>query len=257
MIAHSDITTDNASLADLIEAYQDTFVRWQSAPVGEGKEQHRKELRAVVEMLWPRLQVIVQPLAQRWARWYLVDLGGSRGWSDAVDSVNANMCLDLIDELPGLSIQRDKRIDALLRTIAQRRIIDEYRSTLRRKGYQRSSDDSAAQARDHPQTTYLDDELINAIPDELSSTITTQVHESMHLQQCWEAVSAFLDARLSPKERVIFRERLRDPPTSHRDIAVILGEPWTESSTRKRFSRLIEEAREHLRSLGLLPGDIL
>jgi DNA-directed RNA polymerase specialized sigma24 family protein len=255
MVTAANEAPDDPALRRLIEEYQLLATGLRVVTDHEQREELRSRLRAQIELLWPRLQEIVWPLTWGWVYRYTVEFEGSRGQADVRESIGTSMCMHLLDDLATRSLNPDARLHAVLRRIATHRMIDEQRYT------QRHAPSRPASARHSPQPASarapvaIDDESVGRYSLTLTHEVTPQVDTAIFHAQCWEAIRAYWSYRLKPDERLIIQERLRDPATPHEQIGAMLAPPWSAAAVRKRFQRVIDDTRAHLRELGLLPDE--
>lgn len=255
MVATAHEEPDDPALARLIQEYQLLATSLRVVTDYEQREDLRAHLRAQIELLWPHLQRIVWPLTWSWVYRYTTEFAGSRGRADVLDSISTSMCMHLLDELAMRPLSAERNLRSFLKQIATHRMIDEQRHQQRHAPDRPAGPRLAPDAPGSQLPLTIDDETICRYSLELTQEVTAAVDTAIFHQQCWEAIRAYWSYRLKPEECVIIRERLRDPATPHDSIGALLEPRWSAAAVRKRFQRVIEDTRAHLRELGLLPDD--
>lgn len=249
---------DSAALLRAVLTYQQLHQEWRSATDAAAREALRERLAQAMQALWPLVSAALRPVARQWARSHQLSEPGGQSWAAAVEDTTTSLCLDVIDRLPRVPIREHENLVGLLRTIARRREIDNYRRLTRGQAGPSASPAETAAPAPSPrrQVLPLDDTLLQTCADSLSQGFEAAVIEREYRRDLASHVLAFCRAHLSADEAWILEQRLlREPPTPHEAIAAALGPPWNTELVRARFSRITRRIRQHLRDLGLLIDD--
>jgi hypothetical protein len=245
-----------AALNELLIQYQRLWSRRQAVVAAETRRVLGEELQVLQERLFP---LLYRPLLQLAFRAkdkpeeQMLYAGGEP--SDVVQSLVVGYYLIVLEALPELRIDPTKSLVGLLAQVIRRRGIDQYR---RRYGRKMSPAD-APNLRDDPSWNWardtrdvpFDEALEEQLADERAPDAEELIRR-LHNTACSEAAWAFWQARCSAPELALLRLRLADPPSSYRAIIEQFGQHWTEAAARQRCHRLLKDAQDHLRMLGLL-----
>jgi len=256
---------------DLIGAIRDAQQAIAALKAAE-PERHEAPRAAVRDRLYALWMLLLEPLMRVAAGWSdsgpFEDLIRTRTRRDALEALAMGMFLNIIEALPLLTIDPEKNVLALMKTIARRGVSKENKDI-----YQRTPRKPTGKGPDVPAVSGTRDasmaplhetargpigvfdgetgEQVEAV-DPSSLDIEEQLLEACYNQECLEALREWIGT-LSRENVLILKARwFADAPVPYKDIIQMLGAGWTAAAARKRLDRLRDAAAEWLRERGLL-----
>jgi len=235
-----------AEIVLLVQRCQDHWGMWASVDDEPQRQIMRDAHKLYLEQLWVALEPYLRRVAYNWLRSNL---------APDVDSLTQSMFSYVIEALPRLRLNPEKNPISYLMTIAWRGCYDEYgryydvRRVRRRPSDQ--LDEEGDEEAEGSKGLRFNEELPVQLADqqaELADRVIDQLAETTVLQ----AVRVYWHTLAVDNQRIMEWRSFVDPPRSFKEIAADLGPGWTEAAARKRYSRVMEATRDHLKKHGLL-----
>jgi DNA-directed RNA polymerase specialized sigma24 family protein len=252
----AEADNDPAALLHAILEYQNVHRAWMAAP--DATRAHQRTLvTQSLEALWPLLAQALASVARSWTAAYRQRSPGTMPFAEAVADWSVALCIEVIETLPRLTFEAGRNPGPLLRTIARRRSMDEYRrwSRATNNGEKASP---APEPAEEPQPAArfreiaLDDRLLSALadtPDIAGGEFEAALIEQLDRRELFAQVVAYWNRELTAEDWVLVTERyLKEPETPYEELIELLGEGWTSVRARKRLSRILERTAKYVQT---------
>lgn len=249
MPKHRDGDDDHEaqSLAAAIQHYRAVYDRW----VVEKESSLRAVLDEQIHQAHEALWLIAGPLLFDVARWliakrhwaiHLVDAKDGYS-SDYVQSLAMIAYLGFIDELPRLTVDPNRSVRALLKTVIRNTLYDEYKRLTRQREHLTDSLDQPA----HPGSSAS---LGDVLPDETTLDADAAYVAAITREEVIPVIVLWVST-LGHIDQQIMTERIfRDPPTGFAEIAAMLGSGWQADTVRQRYARARQKLLQLLKERG-------
>ncbi len=251
----------NALLRALLH-YQAAHQAWITAPEAMQAAQ-RSRVKHSLEILWPLLDTTLAPVARSWSVAYRQRSPGALNYSAATTELTVILCIEMIDTIPRLTFEPRRNPAPLLRTIARRRSVDEYRRWSRatdagERAPPTSDPDHEVQRTPRIREISLDDILLSALVEASSlsgGAFEAALIEQLDRQALFHQIALYWNRELTAEDWLLVQERyIKDPPTPYDELVGHLGTDWSSVRARKRLSRILERTAAFLQTSGLWPG---
>lgn len=242
-------------------AYQTAHQQWLGA-VDTQRATQRTQVKHALERLWPLLEQALAPVARSWSNAYRQRTPGAMNFSEATTELLVSLCLEMVDTIPRLTFEPRRNPAPLLRTIARRRSMDEYRRWTRatdpgERAPPTPTPDSDAQHTSRIRELSLDDTILSALAEAANHSggaFEAALIEQIDRRTLFRKIAQYWNRELSADDWVLVQERyIKDPPTPYDELIVRLGAEWSSVRARKRLSRILERTAAFLQSSGIWP----
>lgn len=242
-------------------AYQTAHRNW----IGAVEVQHpiqRAQVKHALERLWPLLEQALAPVARSWSNAYRQRAPGAMNFSEAATELTVSLCLEMVDTIPRLTFEPQRNPAPLLRTIARRRSMDEYRRWTRatdpgERAPPTPPPDSDAQRTARIRELSLDDTILSALAEAANhsgSAFEAALIEQIDRRALFSKIAQYWNRELSADDWLLVQERyIKDPPTPYDELIIRLGAEWSSARARKRLSRILERTAAFLQNSGIWP----
>jgi hypothetical protein len=245
------------ALLDALLVYQARHRAWIEAPE-ETKPLELSHVRQAINRLWPLLELTVATVARSWSTAYRQRTPGTASYAEATADLSVILCMEILGTLPRVTFEPDRNPAPLLRTIARRRAVDEYRRWSRAtdpgERAPPSSDPNAEQRSSRIREISLEDTLLSALAE--ASSLAGGAFEAALIEQIdrhtlLTQIAQYWNRELTHKDWLLVHERyIKDPPTPYEELITQLGADWSSARARKRLSRILERTAAFLEQNG-------